>query len=83
MNACLKGAEDDAVQYALACQVKHAKAAVGEDLMYEVLSSPYARDILFDISDRWHLVEAVATTLMERGSLSQAEVHQIIQATER
>ena len=83
MNACLKGSEDDAVQYALAREVAREKVSVGQNLMDEVLSSPYARDILFDVADHWRLVEAVAAALMERGSLSQAEVHQIIQATER
>jgi|SRR6516162_6646671 hypothetical protein len=83
MNACLNGSEDDAVQYALAREVGRERISVGQNLMDEVLSSPYARDILFDVADHWRLVEAVATALMERGSLSQAELHQIIQATER
>jgi hypothetical protein len=47
--------------------------------MDEVTSSPYPRIILFDVSDHWHLVEAVAAALVERNSLSQAGVHQIIQ----
>jgi hypothetical protein len=38
---------------------------------------------LFNVSRHWHLVEAVADALMERGSLSQTEVHQIIQAKQR
>ena len=83
MNACLKGAEDDAVQYALAREVRHGNVSVGQNAMDEVLSSPYARDVLFDVSDHWHLVEAVAIALIERGSLSRAEVHQIAQAKDR
>jgi hypothetical protein len=81
-NACLKCSEDDAVQYDLACEVKHGNVSVNQSPVDEALSSPYARDILFDVSDHWHLVEVVAIALMERGSLSQAEVHQIIQAKE-
>lgn len=83
MNACLRGAEGDAVQYTAARQLKHEKVGAGQNLIYEVLSSPYARDMVFDVSDHWHLVEVVATTLMKNGSLSQAEGHQIVQATER
>ena len=60
MNACLKGTEDDAVQYALIREVRHGNSSVGQNLMDEVLSSPYARDILFDVSDHWRLVQAVA-----------------------
>jgi hypothetical protein len=80
MNACLECSEDDAAQRALAREVKHWNSS--ENLMDEVLSSPYARDILFDVCDHWHRVDAIATALVERGSLSKAEVHQIIQANE-
>ena len=83
MNACLKGAEHDAVQYALMREVRHGNSSVGQNLMDEALSSPYARDILFDVSDHWHLVEAVASALVERGSLTQAEVQKIVQAKEQ
>jgi len=83
MNACLKGADDDAVQCALVREVRHGNASVGHNLMDEVLSSPYARDILFDVSDQWHLVEAVVSALLERGSLTQAEVQKIVEAKER
>ena len=81
MNLCLE-CSDDAGQCALAREVKHGDSSVGQNLLDEVLSSPYARDILFDVSDHWHRVDAIATALVERGSLSQAEVHQIIQANE-
>jgi hypothetical protein len=54
INACLKFAEDDAGQCALGREVKHGNSSVGQNLMDEVLSSPYARDILFDVSDYWH-----------------------------
>ena len=83
LNACLKCSEDDAAQRALTREVRHENVSVGQNVMDEVLSSPDARDILFEVSDHWHLVEAVTTALMERGSLSQAEVHQIVQANER
>jgi hypothetical protein len=82
-NACLKCSEDAAVQYDLAREVKHGNVSISGNLVDEALSSPYARNILFDVSDHWHLVGAVAIALMERGSLSQAEVHQIIQGKER
>ena len=80
IDAHLNGSQDSAVQYALAGEVMHLNASVGEDIMDKVIWSPYSRTILFDVSDHWHLVEAVATALIKRDSLSQAQVHQIIQA---
>jgi len=67
----------------LARDVMNLNVSVGPDLMDQVMSSPYPRIILFDVSIHWHLVEGVANALIERNSLSQAEVHQIIQAKER
>jgi hypothetical protein len=82
MNACLKGSEDDAAQRAVARAVRHGNVSVGQNVMDEALSSPYARDILFEVSDHWRLVETIAAALMEGGTLSQTEVHQIIRANE-
>jgi hypothetical protein len=80
MNACLRDSEDETIQFNLAREVRHENVSLGQRVMDHVLLSPCARDILFDVSDHWHLVEAVATALMERDSLSQGEVHQIVQA---
>jgi hypothetical protein len=80
IDAHLKGSEDGAVQSALACEVMHLNASVGEDIVDKVIWSPYLRTILFNVGDHWHLIEAVATALIERDSLSQAKVHQIIHA---
>jgi hypothetical protein len=82
IDAHLKGSEDGAVQYALAGEVMHLNVCVGENEVDKVLWSPSSRTILFDVSDHWHLVEAVASALIGRYSLSQAQVHQIIQARE-
>jgi hypothetical protein len=82
IDAHLKGSEDGAVQYALAGEVMHLNVSVGEDVVDKVIWSPYLRTILFDVGDHWHLVEAVATALIQRDSLPQAQVHQIIQAKE-
>ena len=82
-EAYLKSSENKATQYALARDVMNLNVSVGQNLMDEVISSPYPRIILFDVSIHWDLVEAVADALMERSSLSQAEVYQIIQARER
>lgn len=78
-NACLKCS---AVQYGLACEVKHGNLSINQSPVDEALSSPSGRDILFDVIDHWRLVEVVTIALMERGSLSQAEIHQINQAKE-
>ena len=63
-------------------EVMHLNASVGEEIMDKVLWSPSSRTILFDVSDHWHLVEAVASALIEIDSLSQTRVHQIIHAGE-
>jgi hypothetical protein len=81
IDAHLRGSEDAAVQYALAGEVTHLNVSVGEDIVDKVIWAPYLRTILFDISDHWHLVELVASVLIERDSLSQAQL-QIIQARE-
>ena len=80
INAHLKGSEDGAVQSALAGEVTHLNASVGEDIVDKVIWSPYLRTILFNVGNHWHFIEAVATALIERDTLSQAKVHQIIQA---
>jgi hypothetical protein len=81
-DAHLKGAEDLAVLDALASEVKHLNAAVGEELVDKMIWSSSLRSILFDLSDHWCMVEAVAAALIERDSLSQGQVHQIIRAKE-
>jgi len=80
IDAHLKGSEDNAVQSALAGEVMHLNASVGDDIVDKVIWSPYLRTILFNVGDHWRLVEAVAAALIQRDSLSQAKVHQIIQA---
>ena len=82
IDAHLKGSEDRAVQYALAGEVMHLNTSVGGKIMDNVIWSPSSQTILFDVSDHWHLVEGVAAALTERDSLSQGQVHQIIQARE-
>jgi TonB family protein len=82
IDAHLKGSEDRAVQYALAGEVMHLNTSVGGKIIDNVIWSPSSQTILFDVSDHWHLVEGVATALIERDSLSQGQVHQIIQARE-
>jgi hypothetical protein len=82
IDAHLRGSEDVAVQCALAAEVMHLHASVGEDIVDKVIWSPYLRTILFDVSDQWHLIEPVAAALIKRDSLSQAQVHQIIQTKE-
>jgi TonB family protein len=79
IDAHLRGSEDRAVQYALAGEVMHLNTSVGAKIMDNVIWSPSSQTILFDVSDHWHLVEGVATALIERDSLSQGQVHQIIQ----
>jgi len=80
IDAHMLGSEDHAVQFALAAEVTHLNASVGDDIMDKVIWSPDLRTLLFAVGDHWHLVEAVATVLIERDSLSQGQVHQIIQA---
>lgn len=80
IDAHLKGAEDHGVQSALAGEVMHLNTSVGGEIMDKVIWSPSSRTILFDVSDHWHLVEAVASALMVRDSLSRGPVYQIIQA---
>ena len=79
-DAHLKGSEDHAVLDALAGEVKHLNASVGEGVVDKMIWSPALRAILFDLSEHWRLVEAVATALIQIDSLSQGQVHQIIQA---
>jgi hypothetical protein len=80
IDAHLRGSEDGAVQSALAGEVMHLNASVGEGIVDRVIWSPYLRTILFNVGDHWHFIEAVAAALMERDTLSQTKVHQIIQA---
>ena len=82
IDAHLKGSEDHRVQYALAGEVMHLNASVGENEVDNVIWSPSSQTILFAVSDHWHLVEAIAKVLMERDSLSRVQVHQIIRARE-
>jgi len=79
-DAHLKGSEDQAVLKALAGEVKHLNASVGEEFVDKVIWSPSLRGILFELSEEWRLVQAVAAALIEIDSLSQGQVHQIIQA---
>jgi len=79
IDAHLRGSEDVAVQCALAAEVMYLNASVGEDIVDKVIWSPHLRTILFGVSDQWHLVEPVAAALIKRDSLSQAQVHRIIQ----
>lgn len=79
-DAHLKGSEDHAVLDALAGEVKHLNASVGEGVVDKMIWSSALRAILFDLSEHWRLVEAVAAALIQIDSLSQGQVHQIIQA---
>jgi hypothetical protein len=79
-DAHLRGSEDHAVLNALAGEVKHLNTSVGEEIVDKVIWSPSLRGILFALSEQWLLVEAVATALIKIDSLSQGQVHQIIQA---
>jgi hypothetical protein len=78
IDAYLRGSEDVAVRYALAAEVRHLNVSIGEEIVDKVTWSQHLRTILFNVSDHWRLVEAVAAALTKRDSLSQAQVHQII-----
>ena len=80
IDAHLKGSADDTVQFALAGEVMHLNKSVGGKIMDKLIWSPSSQTILFDVSDHWHLVEAVAAALIVRDSLSRGHVYQIIQA---
>jgi hypothetical protein len=82
IDAHVQGSEDHAVRYALAAEVTHLNASVGESIMDKVIWSPDLRTLLFAVGDHWHLVEGVATALIGRDSLLQSQVHQIIQTKE-
>jgi hypothetical protein len=81
-DAHLKGSEDHAVLNALAAEVKYLNTSVGDEIVDKMIWSASLRGILFDLSEHWRLVEAVAAALVEIDSLSQGQVHQIIQARE-
>ena len=80
IDAHMQGSEDYGVRCALAAEVSHLNVSVGEGIIDKVIWSPDLRTLLFAIGDHWHVVEAVATALIEKDSLFESQVHQIIEA---